>query len=76
LPIVLVGLTQGFLLIFLNQSFRVASTSYTTMLSMMTPVFVALMAYPLLGEKLILIQWLGAIMIILGGVLTQIKQAA
>lgn len=76
LPIVLVGLTQGFLLIFLNQSFLVASTSYTTMLSMMTPVFVALMAYPLLGEKLILIQWLGAIMIILGGVLTQIKQAA
>ena len=44
------------------------------MISMITPVLVALMAYPLLGEKLIFIQIIGALAIIVGGVLTQIKK--
>ncbi|MEK7622664.1 MAG: DMT family transporter [Patescibacteria group bacterium] len=75
-PVILIGFFQAVLLFFLNQAFKVASASYVTMISMITPVLVALMAYPLLGEKLIFIQIIGALAIIVGGVLTQIKKAA
>lgn len=58
--------------IFLNRTLKVASASYMTMMSSLTPALVALMAIVFLKESLIPIQWLGVIMIAFSGVVTQI----
>ena len=65
---------NGFLLamtwIYLNNTLEVSSASYMTMMSMITPVIVSLLAMIFLGETLIWIQILGAGLIILSGVVT------
>jgi drug/metabolite transporter (DMT)-like permease len=65
---------NGFLLamtwIYLNNTLEVSSASYMTMMSMITPVIVSLLAMIFLGETMILIQILGAGLIILSGVVT------
>jgi drug/metabolite transporter (DMT)-like permease len=47
---------------------KISSASYMTMMSMVTPVFVSLLAMVFLGERLVWIQVIGAGMIILSGV--------
>ncbi len=56
--------------IYLNNTLEVSSASYMTMMSMITPVIVSLLAMIFLGETLIWIQILGAGLIILSGVVT------
>jgi drug/metabolite transporter (DMT)-like permease len=56
--------------IYLNNTLEVSSASYMTMMSMITPVIVSLLAMLFLGETMILIQILGAGLIILSGVVT------
>jgi drug/metabolite transporter (DMT)-like permease len=56
--------------IYLNNTLEVSSASYMTMMSMITPVIVSLLAMIFLGETLIWIQILGAGLIIMSGVVT------
>jgi drug/metabolite transporter (DMT)-like permease len=53
---------------YLNNTLKISSASYMTMMSMVTPVFVSLLAMVFLGERLVWIQVIGAGMIILSGV--------
>ncbi|MFH0863511.1 MAG: DMT family transporter [Candidatus Gottesmanbacteria bacterium] len=57
--------------IFRYKALKLASASYVTMVFSFTPVLVALMAIPLLGESLIPIQILGGFLIILAGILVE-----
>lgn len=64
------SLASSLLTIFLNRTLKVSSASYMSMMSMMTPVIVSAMAIILLGESMVLIQLVGAILIILSGIAT------
>lgn len=57
--------------IFLNRTLKIASASYTTMMSSLTPVLVAIMAIVFLKESLIPIQWFGVLLISASGIVTQ-----
>jgi drug/metabolite transporter (DMT)-like permease len=67
------ALMSGFFLamawIFLYRTLNVSTASYMTLMSMVTPVIVSLLAIIFLGESLIWIQVLGAGMILLSSVL-------
>jgi drug/metabolite transporter (DMT)-like permease len=56
--------------IYLNRTLKVATASYMTMMSMVTPVLVSLLAIIFLGETLVWVQVVGAALIILSGVVT------
>ncbi len=56
--------------IYLNRTLSVATASYMTMMSMMTPVMVAMLGSLTFGEQLSGIQLLGAVLIIGGAVFT------
>lgn len=58
--------------IFLNRTLKIASASYMTMMSSLTPALVAILAITFLGESLVPIQWFGVIMIGLSGLVTQL----
>jgi O-acetylserine/cysteine efflux transporter len=58
------GLLCALLWIFLNRTLEVASASYMTAMCSLTPVFVAILAVPCLGERLSLIQAGGAALIV------------
>lgn len=74
-PIVLIiSFFQAGVYIYLNKTLSVASASYMTMVSMATPVVVALFAIPLFGESLNTLQWCGAFLIIFSGIMTQVKR--
>ena len=64
------GLLLALTWTYLNNTLKISSASYMTMMSMITPVFVSLLAMIFLGETLIWIQIAGAGMIILSGVVT------
>ena len=68
------GLLTVLTWVFLNRTLTVATASYMTMMSMMTPVIVAGLAFTFLDEKLALIQLAGAGMIISGAVVTHFTQ--
>jgi len=55
---------------YLNNTLKISSAYYMSMMSMITPVFVSVLAMIFLGERMIWIQVLGAGMIILSGVIT------
>ena len=55
---------------YLNRTLKVATASYMTMMSMVTPVLVSLLAIVFLGETLVWVQVVGAGLIILAGVVT------
>lgn len=56
---------------FMFHAFRHASASFVTMIMSFTPVFVALMAIPLLHERLTPIQIFGGMLIVFAGILTE-----
>ncbi|MGB2965082.1 MAG: DMT family transporter [Anaerolineales bacterium] len=62
------GLCLAITWIYLNRTLEVSSASYMTMMSMVTPVIVSLLAIFFLNETVIWIQIVGAGMIILSGV--------
>lgn len=64
------GIFTALLWIFLNRTLKVASASYMTMMSMMTSVFVAILALTFLGETMTVAQIGGAVLTILAGVVT------
>jgi drug/metabolite transporter (DMT)-like permease len=57
--------------IFLNRTLKIASASYMTMMSSLTPMLVALLAMVFLKETLIPIQWFGVLLICASGIVTQ-----
>jgi drug/metabolite transporter (DMT)-like permease len=59
---------------FLNQTLKVTTASYMTMMSMATPIFVSLLAVIFLQETLEWIQLLGAGLIIMAGVVTYLSE--
>lgn len=66
------GFFAVMLWIFLNRTLKVASASYMTMMSSLTPVLVAFLAIVFLRETLIPIQWVGVVLISLSGIVTQL----
>ncbi len=52
---------------YLNRTLKVATASYMTLMSMLTPVLVAFLAILFLGETLVWVQAIGATLIILSG---------
>ncbi len=74
--ILLSAFLQAVIFIFLNKTLQVASSSYVGMLSMSVPVLVAVIAIPAFGETQTIIQWIGGLLIITGGYLTEVKKVA
>ncbi|MEK7177952.1 MAG: EamA family transporter [Patescibacteria group bacterium] len=66
------GLFAVLLWIFLNRTLKIASASYMTMMSSLTPVLVAILAIVILKETLIPIQWVGVFLISISGIATQL----
>ena len=64
------GILLSFTWTYLNNTLKISSASYMTMMSMVTPVFVSLLAMVFLGERMVGTQIVGAGMIILSGVIT------
>jgi len=69
--ILLNAIFVSLLCIFLNRALKVASASYMTILSSLSPLAVAVLAFIFLHETLSFIQLLGAGFIVLGGIATQ-----
>lgn len=76
LYILLNGFCMALAWIFLYRTLKVSTASYLTMMSMITPVIVSLLAVTFLGETLIWIQVVGAALIILSGILVYFSDIA
>jgi drug/metabolite transporter (DMT)-like permease len=74
--ILLSGFCVAMAWIFLYRTLKISTASYLTMMSMLTPVIVSLLALVFLGETLIWIQVVGAAMIILSGILVYFSDIA
>jgi drug/metabolite transporter (DMT)-like permease len=61
---------------YLNRTLKVATASYMTLMSMVTPVIVGLLAFIFLGETLVWVQVIGVGMILLGGVVIYFSDIA
>lgn len=76
----LYGLLTGFCLamawIFIYRTLKVSTASYLTLMSMLTPVIVAVLAILFLGESLVWIQAIGAALIIISGILIYFSDMA
>jgi drug/metabolite transporter (DMT)-like permease len=62
--------------IFLYRTLKISTASYLTMMSMITPVIVSVLAVIFLDESLIWIQLIGAALIILSGILVYFSDIA
>jgi len=67
----LAALISFFQVRFRNRAYQVATASFVTMIVSFTPVFVSLLSFPLLGERLDPIQLLGGGLIVSSGVLAE-----
>jgi len=70
------GVFTALLWIYLNRTLKVASASYMTMMSMMTSVFVAVLALAFLKETMNMSQIVGAVLTISAGVITHYSGVA
>lgn len=71
-PLILITGLVYFLVIRLrNKAYTLATASYATMISSLTPLFVSIMSIPLLGERLEMIQLVGGLLIISSGFLAE-----
>jgi uncharacterized membrane protein len=66
---VLTGICLAMAWIFIYRTLKVSTASYLTLMSMMTPVLVSILAIIFLGESLLMIQAVGAGLIIISGVM-------
>lgn len=73
---VFTGFSLAMAWIFLYRTLKVSTASYTTLMSMLTPVIVSLLALIFLGETLVWIQVAGAILIIFSAMLTYFSDMA
>lgn len=69
--VVIHGILVAILWVFLNRTLKLASASYMTMMTSLTPLLVAVLAMVYLHESLLPIQWLGVVIILSSGVVTQ-----
>ena len=67
------GIFSFLLFLFLFKALEVVSATYVSMVGMSFPVFAAILSYVVLGQKLIPIQWLGAVVILFSAVMIEIK---
>ena len=74
--ILLTGICLAMAWIFLYRTLKVSTASYLTMMSMITPVIVSLLAVIFLGETLIWIQVVGAMLILLSGIVVYFSDIA
>jgi drug/metabolite transporter (DMT)-like permease len=65
------ALFVSLLCIFLNRALKVASASYMTIMSSLSPIIVAVLAFAFLHETLNTVQLFGAGFIVFGGIITQ-----
>lgn len=70
------GICLALAWIYLNRTLKVATASYMTLMSMITPVIVAILAMFFLGENLVPIQIVGASMIVFSGVVIYFSNIA
>lgn len=63
------GIFMSMAWLFLNRTLKIATASYNTMMSMMTPVFVAVIAVFFLGERTTPLQIIGGLLIIVAGII-------
>ena len=70
------GLSLALAWIYLNRTLKVATASYMTLMSMVTPVIVGLLALVFLGESLVWVQVVGAGMILASGVVIYFSDIA
>jgi len=70
------GVLLTFTWTYLNNTLKISSASYMTMMSMITPVIVSLLAIIFLSETMVAIQILGAGLIIVSAVVTYISGIA
>ena len=71
LLIALTGLFSFLTVRFRNFAYKHATASFVTMIVSFTPVFVSLLSFPLLGEKLSLLQLGGGMLIVSSGILAE-----
>ncbi len=69
------GIFTALLWLFLNRTLQVATASYMTMMSMMTPIIVTILAIMLLGEQIAPIQIYGGLLIIFAGIITHYSES-
>ena len=70
------GFSLALAWIYLNRTLKVATASYMTLMSMVTPVIVGLLALVFLGESLVWVQVVGAGMILTSGVVIYFSDIA
>jgi len=70
------GLCLALAWMYLNRTLKVATASYMTLMSMVTPVIVGLLALVFLGESLVWVQVVGAGMILASGVVIYFSDIA
>lgn len=61
------GICMAMSWVFISRTLKVSTASYMTLMSMLTPVIVSALAIVFLGESLVLIQAIGAAMILTSG---------
>ena len=70
------GICLAMAWIYLNRTLKIATASYMTLMSMVTPVIVGLLAFIVLGETLVWVQVIGVGMILSGGVVIYFSDIA
>ena len=70
-PVIMITVLDLGLAYFMFHAFKHASASFVTMIMSFTPVFVSLIAIPILHERLTPIQLLGGSLIVLAGISTE-----
>lgn len=64
-PLILLGVILSFgITLVRNRAYKHATASFVTMIVSLTPVFVALFSYPLLGERLDPLEFIGGLIIV------------
>ena len=67
------GSFASLLYFFLYKALEIESATYVSMVGMSFSVFTAILSYVVLGQKLIPIQWLGAVVILFSAIMIEIK---
>jgi len=66
--VLLTGFSLAMAWIYVNRTLKVSTASYLTLMSMLTPVIVAVLAIVFLGESLVWVQIIGAGLILISGI--------
>jgi drug/metabolite transporter (DMT)-like permease len=66
------GLTEAFIILFMNKTIRVANVTYYAMMTMLIPIINGILGFIFLNEFLTTIQILGGCILIICGILVQV----